>query len=334
MSYNGKLLSRARASLETVHEANLAEQQRRTAQIYAALPKVRAIDEALRAQMVELMGLAIRHGGSPAAEIAALEKQNLSLQSYRAELLAERGFPINYTDEIYSCPKCRDTGMLGITPCDCLIKLYNLELTKELGALLRCGDESFEKFDLSLYDGSPDPRTGLVPRDCMELVLRTCLKYAERFRPGSPNLLFRGGTGLGKTYLSACIARKVSERGFSVAYDSAGAALEAFETQKFSRDTAVAEAAAARTRQFLACDLMILDDLGTEMVTSFSVSALYSIINSRLIGGKSTVISTNCTAEELSRKYSQQIISRLDGEYTLIPFVGRDIRLIKKERGL
>lgn len=331
MSYNGKLLARARGALEERRAANEAEQRRRTEEVCARVPAVREADRALRAQMVTLAGLALRHGGDTADRIAALEKENLALQARRAELLVGAGYPADYTDPIYSCPRCHDTGMAGSQPCECLKKLYNRELTAELGTLLRGGDERFDAFDLSLYDDFPDPRTGIVPRECMSLVLRTCRDWADGFGRSSESLLFRGGTGLGKTYLSACIAREVAARGFSVAYESAAAALGAFEASRFSRDPAEADEAAARVKQYLTCDLMILDDLGTEMVTSFSVSALYSLMNGRLTAPLPTIISTNCPPEELARKYTPQILSRLEGEYTLVPFVGRDIRLLKKE---
>lgn len=165
------------------------------------------------------------------------------------------------------------------------------------------------------------------------VVCETCREYARNFGPGSPNLIFMGGPGLGKTYLSACIARAVAEAGFSVAYESAAAALGAFETQRFSRENEEGAQAASRVREYLGCDLMILDDLGTEMVTSFSVSALYQLVNTRLNEGRSTIISTNCGFEELRRKYGPQICSRLEGEYLLLSFSGRDIRLLRKERG-
>jgi DNA replication protein DnaC len=166
----------------------------------------------------------------------------------------------------------------------------------------------------------------------MLMVRDTCLAYADGFGDSSTNLLFQGGTGLGKTFLSACVARTVAGRGFSVAYESCATALSAFETSKFSRDPAEAEAAAARVKQYLTCDLMILDDLGTEMVTSFSVSALYQIINGRLIAGKKTIVSTNLSTAELSGKYGPQIMSRLEGEYDFVIFKGQDIRQLKKER--
>lgn len=168
----------------------------------------------------------------------------------------------------------------------------------------------------------------------MSLICDTCREYAKNFGKGSANLIFMGGPGLGKTYLSACIARVVAERGCSVAYESAAAALSAFETQRFSRDGEESAAAASRVREYLGCDLMILDDLGTEMVTSFSVSALYQLINTRLNSARPTIISTNCTMDELERKYGPQIMSRLEGEYLLLTFHGRDIRLQRKERGI
>ena len=148
---------------------------------------------------------------------------------------------------------------------------------------------------------------------------------------GAMDLLLQGGTGLGKTYLSACIARVVADKGCSVCYDSASSALEAFERQKFSRDPEEAEAAAVRVRRMLSCDLMLLDDLGTEMVTPMSLSALYTLINTRLVNGRRTVISTNCSDEDLQSRYTPQIVSRLNGEFLHLPFVGQDIRLLKNE---
>ncbi len=332
MGYNGRLLAKARARLAEIREENAAEQRRRLDEACAKLPGLRELDRGLRRQMIELSRLAMRPGAG--SELEKLRAENLELQKKRAELLVSGGFPIDYTDEIYSCRLCRDSGLRGGEPCSCLKKLYNRQLTQELSSLLRGGDESFENFDLDWYDTAADPIAGASPRDCMAIVSGTCREYAKNFGPGSPNLMFMGGTGLGKTYLSACIARVVAEAGFSVAYESAAAALGAFETQRFSRENAEGEQAAARVRDYLGCDLMILDDLGTEMVTSFSVSALYQLINTRLCENRSTIVSTNCSFEELQRRYGGQVCSRLEGEYLLLRFIGRDIRLLRKERGI
>ena len=214
--------------------------------------------------------------------------------------------------------------------CRCLDKLYNRELTKELGVLMQNGSECFERFDLNLYSDRLDPRSGVIPRDAMRIVRDAGRKFADNFPNVSSNLLFQGGTGLGKTYLSACIARVVAEKGFSVCYDSASAALESYERAKFGRDTEDGEAAALRVRRMESCDLMILDDLGTEMITPMSLSALYTLINTRLVNGRKMIISTNCSEEELAKKYTPQICSRIAGEFIALPFVGQDIRKLKR----
>ena len=330
MPYDGKLLARARDQLDRQRQANQEEQQRRIDRVYARIPRVREIDGELRSHMARLVRLTLSKPADLREQIEALEQENLALQMQRAELLVEHGWGADYLDEIVSCPICHDTGMHEGHPCQCLEKLYNKELTKELGGLLRHGDERFERFDLTLYSAQPDPVHGVVPREVMAMNLSICKRFAENFPDVKVNLLMQGGSGLGKTYLSACIARVVAEKGCSVCYDSAAAALEAFERQKFSRDPAEAEAADVRAKRMLSCDLMILDDLGTEMITSLSVSALYTLLNTRLVSGRRTIISTNCPDEELRRKYTSQICSRLAGEFRPLPFSGEDIRLMKK----
>ena len=154
--------------------------------------------------------------------------------------------------------------------------------------------------------------------------------YAVAMNPaGAYNPLFiYGGSGLGKTHLSAAIAREVSERGFSVVYDTAGSVFQRFEAQKFDRE----ENAEDDVDRVLSCDLLILDDLGTEMTTAFVQSALYQIVNTRLMEKKSTIISTNLSPEKLAQRYSPQIASRVEGEYQILLFAGEDIRRLKKER--
>lgn len=322
MALDGKILAKARERLDERRAENLAEHDARRARVYARLPEIARIDRRLREQMVELMGLAISKSAGTAERIAALKGENLELQARRAELLVENGLALDYLDDIYTCPECKDTGFKNGRPCSCLMALYNRELTTELGTLLRSGSESFEHFDLALYGEA---------RSSMSLVYETCREYAANFSKASLNLLFQGGTGLGKTYLSACIARVVADKGFSVCYDSAAAAFDAFEAKKFARDAETADTASRKVERMLDCDLMILDDLGTEMPTPMSVSALYTLINTRLINGKKTVISTNLSDAELQKRYSPQICSRIDGEFTKLPFVGQDIRKIKRE---
>ena len=322
MGLDGKLLAKARENLENIHADNVAEHYLRQNRIYSRIPEIADIDQRLRMQMVELVGATIKKGAELSCAVSALEKESLELQARKAELLVENGYEMTYLDDIFSCPVCRDTGYVSGKMCSCLKALYNAELTRELSVLLKNNDECFEKFDLSLYGSA---------RESMEIVFDTCREYALSFSERSMNLLFQGGTGLGKTFLSACIARVVAENGHSVCYDTASAALEAFETKKFARDAEVAEKAATRVERMLGCELMILDDLGTEMPTPMAVSALYTLINTRLVNGKKTIISTNLEDAELVRRYNPQICSRLDGEFTKLPFFGTDIRVLKKE---
>ena len=322
MALDGKLLARARENLENLHANNVAEHYLRQEKIYSRIPEIERIDTRLRTQMTELVGLTLRGGAELNTAIKTLEDESLALQAKKAELLVERGYEMDYLDDIFSCPACRDTGYVGGKMCSCLKAMYNAEVTRELGTLLKNSDECFEKFDLSLYGDA---------RESMEIVYNTCREYANSFSDRSMNLMFQGGTGLGKTFLSACIARVVAGNGHSVCYDTASSALEAFETKKFSRDAQTAENAAVKVERMLDCELMILDDLGTEMLTPMSVSALYTLINTRLVNGRKTVISTNLTNAELSKRYNPQICSRLEGEFTKLPFFGSDIRLTKKE---
>ena len=330
MAYDGKLLALARRRLEEQRIENEAERRRRTEQVYAEIPEIRALDLELRRQMAELARLTFGHAPDLEERLAALRRENLDAQARRCELLVGHGYPISYLDEIVSCPVCRDTGMVEGKVCDCLKTLYNRELTRELGTLLQHGDESFERFDLALYSDTPLEGDKIAPRRAMGNILHTCRQFAEDFPDVSSNLLFQGNPGLGKTYLSACIARVVAEKGCSVCYDSAAAAFEAFEQQRFARDGEAADAAARRVKRMLDCDLMILDDLGTEMVTSLTVSALYTLLNTRLTRKKPMIISTNLGDEQLLQSYGPQIFSRLKGEFLIMKFIGRDIRLMKK----
>ena len=335
MTHDGRLLARAREALEDERRENLAEQQRRTDLVYQRIPEIESIDRRMRSQMSDLVRLTLSKPADLSHRLEKLQKENLDLQMRKAELLHAQGFPIDYLDEIVSCKVCGDTGMVDGRLCACMERRYNRELTKELSVLLRSGDESFERFDLSLYPDTPEQESGVSARSAMRIVFSACRGFADSF-PDVPanlrNLLLRGESGLGKTYLSACIARSVAERGYSVCYDTASAALEAFEKQKFSRIPEEAEAAALRAERMLSCDLMILDDLGTEMATPAAISALYTLINTRLSRSLHTVISTNCSDDELRRRYSPQICSRLFGEFLELPFYGNDIRLMKRSQ--
>ena len=332
MPFDGKILAAARREIERIRQDNEKENCRRTALAYSKIEQLGILDSKLRSQMTDLVRVTVARRPDMQQRIAEIRSENLELQAQRAEMLAEAGFPMDYLDDIYSCDKCHDTGVFEGKPCVCLQRIYNRLLTEELSPLMKTGNESFENFDLTFYPAEYDFSLSASPREVMRLVCERCRRFAEDFPEDNTNLLMQGGTGLGKTYLSACIARVVSAKGYSVCYDTAAAAFEAFEKQKFSREPEEAEKASAKVSRMLDCDLMILDDLGTEMITSLTISALYTLINTRIISGRPTIISTNCTDEDLTRKYTPQICSRFAGEFKTLPFCGNDIRILKKNR--
>ena len=331
MGYDGKILRRALDRFEADKAARAQDFQRRREAVYQAVPRIREIDRELRSTMSQILSSALRRGTDPGPAIRRIRDGNLILQEEKRRLLTEHGYPADFLEEKPKCPICGDSGYNGSSLCRCLRGYYTREQLRELSQMLDLGNQSFDTFSLDWYAQTPDPQWGLSPRENMEAVYETCVHYASHFGKGSGNLLLSGAPGLGKTFLSAAIAREVSQRGFSVVYDTAGHVFSQFESRKFDRDED-GEAQAAVDR-CLRCDLMILDDLGTELTTAFTQSALYELINGRLLAGKPMVISTNLLLADLEKRYSPQIVSRLKGEYELLAFFGEDIRRLKRERG-
>lgn len=333
MGYEASVMRRATQRLEERRTRREEVQARRQTEIYQAIPRVAEIDRQLRGTIVEIIQASLRSGTDPLPALGAAQKKNLGLQAERAELLVAHGYPFDALEDHPACPKCGDSGWVGAKMCDCLKKLCTEEQIKELSKLLDLGEQSFDHFSLEYYNDRPWPGEYRSPRENMQDVYEFCLEYARKFgRFPFKNLFLTGSPGLGKTFLSACIARTVSESGFSVVYDTAVNIFARFEDQKFSRDIDDNREARSETRRYLNCDLLILDDLGSEMTTPFLQSALYTLINARLSSGRRTVVSSNLTMDAVRRRYSAQTASRLEGEYRVLPFYGEDIRLVRKNR--
>jgi len=330
MALDGKILAKAKSILAERRRLKDERLGQRISKAYDASSRISEIDAELRATMAHLVGVAL--GVDGAAGLDDIRDRNLALQQQRRNELKQAGFPENYLDDDYLCSKCHDTGFIDSKMCDCLADIYKDEQKASLSCLFKLGDETFDSFNLSYYDDTPAPDTGISPRRSMEIVNKICVEYAKNFSKGSMNLFFNGAPGLGKTFLSACIARVVADNGYSVVYDMATTVFTKHEEVKFTRtndsEDLRAEIKKARddVKRYLECDLLIIDDLGTEMTTSFTISALYEIINTRLITGRKTLISSNLTLAELRRRYSEQIMSRLEGEYQVLTFYGEDIR--------
>lgn len=332
MGYDRKLLAAARRELERERTARSEEFEARRREVYAHEPRIRAIDRTLSQTAASVLRAALNTGGDPAAAIEQLRGQNLALQAERAGLLSRMGLPADYLTEKPMCEKCGDTGYAGSATCECIKTRYAALLREQLSAVLPIRDQNFAHFRMDYYSTRPDARLGLSPRENMEYNLDECKAYAEKFGPHSPNLLLYGSTGLGKTFLSSCIAEAVAARGFSVAYDTAINIVAAYETIKFGNGDG--EAAAERAARYERADLLIIDDMGTEMGTAFTVSALYNLINNRLMAGRPMIVNTNLPPEALAEKYSPAVASRLLGEFVSLRFFGDDIRLMKKQKKL
>lgn len=330
MALDGRLLRRAMDRLEEDRrrrESRTAELRQR---LYGLDPALAELDARLRGTAAQTMELALRRGEDPVAAMDRLQEESLQLQEERRTHIRRLGFPENCIDDLPACERCGDRGYVGQEPCDCLMRLYREEQRRELSKLLDLRGESFDSFQLRYYDDLKDPDTGISPRQHMQLVLMACRRYAETFDGKGSNLFLSGAPGLGKTFLSACIASAVSERGWSVVYETAVNLCARYEAFRFS-NRGDPEEAELDIRRYLGCDLLILDDLGMERDTAFTVSTVYEVVNARLRSRKSTVISSNLSLEEIASRYNPQIASRLAGEYEDLKFYGRDIRKLKKE---
>ncbi len=330
MGYDANILRRATKELEEqAHQRQRALEGRRV-KLYGQIPRLATIDRQLRQTVSQVIAASLQGGNDPMPAIQSIKAQNLALQGEREDLLVAHGYPFDALDETPACTLCGDRGWQGTQMCRCLKELCTKEQLAELSKLLNLGSQSFDTFSFDWYSTMASQDGGLSPRENMEFIHEVCLSYALKFPHFYfKNLFLTGTTGLGKTFLSACIARAVSEGGYAVVYDTAINILAQFEEEKFSRDN---QEAKGETRRYLQCDLLILDDLGSEMTTPFVQSALYTLLNGRLLAGKSTVISSNLSMDEVRRRYAPQIASRLEGEYRVLPFFGQDIRLLKKEQ--
>ena len=330
MSYDGRIMRQALARFDEDKQRRAAEFTARRDRLYQAEPRLKEIEQQLRGTMSRLISSALRRGTDPLPAVRVLRDENLGLQQERAQLLRGMGYPADYLEEKPACPLCGDTGYHDGQVCRCLREYYKRAQLTELSRLLDMGSQSFETFSFDWYSEERGERKR-SPRENMERVFDICQDYARHFSPAADNLLLTGQPGLGKTFLSASIARVVSERGFSVVYDTAEHIFSQMEEEKFRPDES--PAACEDAERYRTCDLLIVDDLGTEMVTSFVQSALYQLVNGRLLAEKKTVINTNLAPQQLGERYSPQVQSRLEGEYRVLPFFGEDIRKLRRRQG-
>lgn len=323
MPYSAEVLQRARQRLADRKIEKESRYHQNLFRAYEQQPRLKEIDLLLRASMTQVAQTVFAEGGDPVAAMEKIKQENLSLQQER-KLLVATHFPPDYLDETPVCSHCGGSGYIGSTMCACLSALCREEQRKQLTQLTD-GTDRFDRFRLDYYPDRMNREYGYNPRVIMEKNLRYCQEYAKSFCGESGNLMFVGGTGLGKTFLSACIANVVTDKGYSVTYESASQLFKKLERNRFN-PTEQTQAEALRITD---CDLLIIDDLGTELPGNFVTSALYDLLNQRLLEGKKMIVSTNLTTEEIAQRYSPQIASRLNGNFKGLTFVGEDIRVMK-----
>lgn len=294
----------------------------RREQIHTALPEVAEIDRELSDMGLSLIAATMK---GDSALVQKLRDGNTALLEKRGELLVLAGFPADYTEIKYECGLCGDTGAVDNVMCTCMRRRLVEAGIESSGMSDLIKTQSFNNFSLDYY------RQNERVFSTMSAIFGMLRRYADEFSPEtSGNIAMFGGTGLGKTHLSSAVAGRVIERGHDVYYVSALSLFANFEMRRFGNSTS--NSADGDTSRYFDCDLLIIDDLGTEMTNQFTTSCLYDVINSRLNKKKPTVISTNLGQDEFRARYWDRITSRVLGEYMVLPFCGTDIRSQKLKR--
>lgn len=284
----------------------------RKSEVYAMCPEVWEIDRRLSATGMKILDAAAK-GGDVQAAVAKIKEENEELRKKRGELLRAAGFPADFTDLAYTCPECRDSGFVGVNMCSCM-KIAVAEaklLDSEIGVLAK--KQSFDNFSFDYYSGTD--------RENIQRNFASLKAFAEEFgKDSSESWLLMGETGLGKTHLTTSVGAVVIRRGYDVVYRSMQGLMDDFERTQFHGGDP------EEVQKYYRSDLLIIDDLGAEMTTQFTVSSLYNVVNTRINAGLPTLISTNLTQSQLRERYTDRITSRLFGEYRPLLFRGTDIR--------
>ena len=290
---------------------------RKQAKVYEMIPEYSDIEEEIGDIAYEC-GIKSIEGDESALEDMKRKIEELSAK--KTELLVSCGFPTDYLEPAFSCPDCKDTGYIGSEKCHCLNqKILELLYSKSnVGEIL--DKENFDTIDLDLYSDSE--------YEMMKPIIDKCKEYVEKFGQDCENLLFSGKPGVGKTFLTNCITKALLDKGYSVIYFTSVQLFDTLSKYVFSYD--YSESGDSMREDLVSCDLLIIDDLGTETTSNFVASQLFNLINERDIRGKATIISTNLMLADITERYTERVLSRLVGKYTLIKPDISDMRFKSK----
>ncbi|WP_173385328.1 ATP-binding protein [Ruminococcus flavefaciens] len=316
---DSEVFDKAQAILTLRRKKAETENEERIREINEMIPQIREINEVIFNTGKELIAIISNGKGKDISDkVEQLKQYNLGAQAMSRKILAEYGYPEDYLDMHYTCPKCCDRGYNGSKFCDCFKTICGKLAADDLNKNSQLSLSSFDSFSLTYYSGEN--------YSAMKKILEYTMQYAATFTPDSKSILMFGQTGLGKTHLSLAIANKVLEKGYGVIYDSAINILRSIEKEHFSHDHS-----SEMIDLVMDTDLLILDDLGTEYETPFYNATIYNIINTRLNRRKPSIISTNLDFSGISRRYDKRVMSRIISEYSCLEFKGEDVRLQKRK---
>ena len=311
--------------LQRRYEAKQLENQHivmeRMQNVYGKLPQLAKIDDSISSLSIAQAKKLIDGDETAMSELRRKLKE-LSLEKKR--LLAFHGYPDNYFEPPYDCPDCKDTGYIGSQKCHCF-RQAAIDLVYTQSNIRQILDiENFQNFSYDYYSQDQiNPSTGLTSLATIKNAVKSCLEFVKTFDTEFHNLFFYGDTGIGKTYLSNCVAKELLDTSHSVIYFTASSLFQIFEKSVFNRERDANE----DYQNIFECDLLIIDDLGTELSNAFTVSQLFLCLNERILRRKSTIISTNLSLGQLADLYSERTFSRISSSYKMIKLFGNDIRI-------
>lgn len=320
MAYSNKIYNSAKRILEKRHDSAVMEADIRSSQIREEIPEIAKIQAGLQQVGIEISQLFFYKQNTD-EKVAELRERSFALVEERSKLLRKNGYDENALKPQFVCEMCEDKGFINGRMCACHKQLLKDLMRKEVSRFAPLDKCTFDNFSLDYYSEQP-MENAIIPRQRAEKIFDTCRKYAQNFSLNSKNLIFFGGAGLGKTHLSLAIANVVINKGFNVCYGTSQNICDDLQSEQFGRTDNISYT----KNQVLGCDLLVLDDLGTEIDNQYSIATVYNIVNSRLLAGRPMIISTNYSFSKLEEKYDKRITSRLTGEYVPFYFIGNDIR--------
>ena len=313
--------------LQFANNRRLEEHQK---EVFEAIPAMAQLDEQIAQTAAAYARQAIL---SPKSNSKEQFRQDMALlEDKKRNLLVTHGFSADYLEPTYHCSDCKDTGFIGDEKCHCFKQAIVDFVYSQSNIRERLAKENFETFSMNYYSDKIDKRLGISPRENMKDVLSSCLDFIKNFDQKDENLLFYGNTGVGKTFLSNCIAKELLDSAHTVIYVTAFELVDILEKNTFGKDDEN-DIPENMFNYCLDCDLLIIDDLGTDLNNSFITSQLFLCINERLLNHKSTIISTNLSLDELQKEYSERIFSRIISNYKPLLVLGEDIRVKKAIMG-